>query len=817
MQLRRGLAGGAGPSWRRTRQAPPLPHAAAAAAVASPAAAPRLHPGAGQRRAASHAAAAAAKAKAAEAAQAAYDADAIQARRRAGLDPGRAFCVLEGLEPVRKRPGMYIGSTGPRGLHHLLWEVLDNAVDEVQAGHAAKIDVELDLATGRARVIDDGRGIPTGMHPRTGKSALETVLTVLHAGGKFGNADGGPGGYRVSGGLHGVGISVVNALSEHLKVEVWRGGTAFEQSFSRGAALAPLASRAAAPGEPASGTRVEFEFDRTVFAAGVAFDPETVASRMRELAFLNPAATLRLRVIGGGRGRGAAAAQRRRARAGGDESGADSDDGGGGGNGGGGGGGGIDLSAIGGDGQLRAAAVDAEGWQVFHFDGGLREYVQWLNRDKQALHQPLSFTASMDGVEVGAALQWCADAFADVTVGFANSIKTVDGGSHMDGMRAALTRTINALAKKNKLLKDGDPSLSGDHVREGLGAVVSVKVPAPEFEGQTKTRLGNPEVRRIVDTLVTREVTEWLEQHPPALSAVVAKALTAARAADAARRARELVRRKNVLTRSTLPGKLADCTSPDKEATEIFVVEGDSAGGSAKQARDRRTQAILPLRGKILNVERKDDAALYKNAELAALIVALGLGAKGGSGGGGVGGKGGGGGPASADEEAGVAGGSDLKALRYGKIILLTDADVDGAHIRTLLLTFLFRYRRELFEAGRVYVAVPPLYRVEFGGRSSGPKWAYDEAQMKALLSEAERAGGASPVVTRFKGLGEMMPDQLWDTTLNPGTRLLRRLTLDDAAEASHTFTLLMGDKVAPRRQLIEQYGSRLSLEQLDV
>ncbi|KIZ02399.1 DNA gyrase subunit B [Monoraphidium neglectum] len=456
--------------------------------------------------------------------------------------------VLEGLEPVRKRPGMYIGSTGARGLHHLLWEVLDNAVDEVQAGHATRVDVEVDVASGRVTVADDGRGIPTGVHPRTGVSALETVLTVLHAGGKFGNADGGPGGYRVSGGLHGVGISVVNALSEHLKVEVWRGGRAYCQTFSRGAPQSAMTDRPTVRGEPTSGTRVEFSFDRTVFAAGVAFDPEIVAARLREIAFLNSAATLRLRVTGGKQPAAihpvvvhsapAAAPKRRRstkaaageADGGVDETGAAAA---------------AAAEASNGNGTAAAVgplggAVDAEGWQVFHFEGGLQEYVQWLNRDKQTLHAPLSFVASSEGVEVGAALQWCADSFSDVTVGFANSIKTVDGGSHMDGLRAALTRLVNVLAKKNKLLKEGDPSLSGDHVREGLGAVISVKVSSPEFEGQTKTRLGNPEVRRIVDTLVTREVSDWLEQHPPALAAVVAKALTAARAADAARRAREL-------------------------------------------------------------------------------------------------------------------------------------------------------------------------------------------------------------------------------------------------------------------------------------
>eukprot|EP00877_Chromochloris_zofingiensis_P005104 jgi/Chrzof1/14595/Cz09g08230.t1 len=697
--------------------------------------------------------------------------------------------VLEGLEPVRKRPGMYIGSTGSRGLHHLVWEVLDNAVDEVQGGHATRVDLEIDTASGWVTVTDNGRGIPTGIHPRTGKSALETVLTVLHAGGKFGGQGSG---YSVSGGLHGVGISVVNALSELLEITVWRDGMKYSQQYSRGAAVSSLSSEPLYDDEQGrTGTQVQFLYDSTIFSPSAALDTDTISSRLRELAFLNSSAVFRLKVTGSNKQRhhadsssssngtssGSSSVFEHANHVNGSSSSSISSSNGTG-------------SSIG-NGTGSSSARD-DGWQVFHYEGGLQEYVTWLNRDKHVLHEPIVFTNAKEGVEVGVALQWCADAFSDTMMGFANSIKTIDGGSHMDGLKTALTKLINNMARKNKVLKEGDPNMSGDHVREGLGAIISVKVPSPEFEGQTKTRLGNPEVRKIVETLVVQDVGEWLEQHPPVFNAIAAKALQAARAAEAAKKARELVRRKNVLTRSTLPGKLADCTSTNREETEIFIVEGDSAGGSAKQARDRRFQAILPLRGKILNVERKDDAALYKNQEISALIVALGLGSKGG--------------PDS---------GSDGKSLRYGKVILLTDADVDGAHIRTLLLTFLFRYRRELFEAGRVYVAVPPLYRIEVA-RGSKRIWAYSDQELRRVL-DGLPAGPSSATVTRFKGLGEMEAVDLWDTTLDPAKRLLRRLTLEDAAGASHMFTLLMGDRVAPRRQLIEEHGGNLGLQQLDI
>ena len=711
---------------------------------------------------------------------------------------------------MRKRPGMYIGSTGQRGLHHLVYEILDNAIDEVQAGHARDVWVEIDVATGTVMVRDDGRGIPTDLHPVTGKSALETVLTVLHAGGKFG---GDASGYAISGGLHGVGVSVVNALSEELEVTVWRAGQKYFQRFSRGTAqseleVAPIGADNGGGGNdggdvessPQSGTEVRFRYDDTIFSKTATFDPDTIRSRLRELAFLNSAATIHFRVLGQKKKNTAAAAAAVQSSSTAPPTGSTTN--------------GATKSSsnsssskstkskeqavAAADEEAAAAAVfdnipDADGWEIYHFSGGLAQYVKYLNRDKQPIHAPIYFS-KMDpsGVVVEVALQWCGDAFSDTLIGFVNSIKTVDGGTHMDGFKAAATRTVNSLGRKTKALKEGDPNLSGDHIREGLGAVVAVKVPAPEFEGQTKTRLGNPEVRRIVDQVVASALGEALELEPGTLNVVLGKALQAYKAAEAAKKARDLVRRKSVLTRSTLPGKLADCTTNVKEESEIFLVEGDSAGGSAKQARDRKFQAILPLRGKILNVERQDDAKLYKNNEISSLIVGLGLGLKG-------------------EEE--------MNSLRYGKIIILTDADVDGAHIRTLLLTFLFRYQRQLFEQGHVYVGVPPLYKLEVtaAGAASGKK------EMQYLYSEAELAAHTqglkhgSYTVQRFKGLGEMMPEQLWATTMDPERRTLRKLTLNDAAEASHMFALLMGDKVGPRRELIERHGHQYTLDELDI
>lgn len=684
--------------------------------------------------------------------------------------------VLEGLEPVRKRPGMYIGSTGQRGLHHLIWEILDNSIDEVQGGYAQNVWVEMDLQTGWVAVQDDGRGIPTDIHPTTGKSALETVLTVLHAGGKFG---GSASGYSVSGGLHGVGISVVNALSEKLEVTVYRDGKSHYQRFSRGVASTDLQITADAPFP--CGTRVCWRYDDEIFSKNAQFDPDTIKSRLRELAFLNSAATIHFRVIPPVEKSKSKKLHRKE------------DD---------------DLATgtqtveeLGTNGHgtqdftlLPILPVDnvteSFPWEIFKFEGGLAEYVKFMNRDKTPIHEPYIFTRQSGDVTVEVALQWCSDAFSDTLVGFVNSVKTIDGGTHLDGFKSALTRTVNSLGRKTKALKENDPNLSGDHIREGLGAVISVKVPSPEFEGQTKTRLGNPEVRKIVDGVVSTAAAEALELDPSTLNTVVGKALQAWKAADAAKKARDLVRRKSVLTKSTLPGKLADCSSNKRDETEIFLVEGDSAGGSAKQARDRVFQAILPLRGKILNVERVDDAKLYKNNEISSLIVGLGLGLKGEDG---------------------------LNGLRYGRIIILTDADVDGAHIRTLLLTFLFRYQRALFEHGHVYVGMPPLYKVEISSRGSSRKetrFCIDDAELNELTKDLD-SGTFS--VQRFKGLGEMMPDQLWETTMNPETRVLRRLTVEDAAEASHTFALLMGDKVAPRRQLIEEHGHRYGWDDLDI
>ncbi|KAE9599761.1 putative DNA topoisomerase (ATP-hydrolyzing) [Lupinus albus] len=635
--------------------------------------------------------------------------------------------VLEGLDPVRKRPGMYIGSTGLRGLHHLVYEILDNAVDEAQAGFASKIDVVL-LADDSVSITDNGRGIPTDMHPVTKKSALETVLTVLHAGGKFGGANSG---YSVSGGLHGVGLSVVNALSEKLEVTIWRDGLQYKQKYSRGKPVTTLLCNVLPIEEKdRQGTCIRFWPDKEVFTTAIQFDHNTIAGRIRELAFLNPKLTI----------------------------------------------------------ILRKEDNDPEKIQhnEYFYAGGLVEYVKWLNTDKKAVHDVLSFRKETDGITIDVAFQWCEDAYSDTILGYANSIRTVDGGTHIDGMKASITRTLNNLGKKSKVIKEKDITLSGEHVREGLTCVVSVKVPNPEFEGQTKTRLGNPEVRRVVDQSIQEYLTEYLELHPDVLDSVLSKALNAFKAALAAKRARELVRQKSVLRSSSLPGKLADCSSSNPEDCEIFIVEGDSAGGSAKQGRDRRFQAILPLRGKILNIERRDEAAMYKNEEIQNLILGLGLGVK----------------------------GEDFKkdALRYHKIIILTDADVDGAHIRTLLLTFFFRYQRALFDQGYIYVGVPPLYKVVRGKQIH---YCYDESDLKKLQSSFPP--NASYNIQRFKGLGEMMPLQLWETTMDPERRLLKQLKVEDAAEANIVFSSLMGARVDYRKELIQNSANMVDVQQLDI
>ena len=637
--------------------------------------------------------------------------------------------VLEGLEPVRKRPGMYIGSTGPRGLHHLVYEVVDNSVDEALAGHCTCIQVTLQ-EDGSVMVSDDGRGIPTDVHSRTGKSALETVMTVLHAGGKFGG-----GGYKVSGGLHGVGISVVNALSEWVEVTVWRNQQEFSQRYERGNPVTELLSQPLPVSDRAkTGTRVHFKPDVDIFTTVTQFDYPTLAGRLRELAYLN---------------------------------------------------GGVKIVFT--DERLSLLKRDTPYQETFLYEGGILEYVAYMNRDKQPIHEEIIFVqGERDGVQVEASFQWCADAYSDNILGFANNIRTIDGGTHLEGLKTVLTRTFNTLARKRNKRKDNESNLAGENIREGLTAVLSVKVPDPEFEGQTKTKLGNTEVRGIVDSLVGEVLTEYLDFHPGVGDVILEKAIQAFNAAEAARRARELVRRKSVLESSTLPGKLADCSSRDPGESEIFIVEGDSAGGSAKQGRDRRFQAILPLRGKILNIEKTDDAKIYKNTEIQSLITALGLGIKG--------------------EEF------DVAQLRYHKIIIMTDADVDGAHIRTLLLTFFYRYQRLMVDQGFVYIACPPLYKIE---RGRNHHYCYNDRERDQII--AGFPANAKYDIQRFKGLGEMMPQQLWDTTMNPDSRTMKRVEIEDAAEADRIFTILMGDRVAPRREFIETYGSQLNLLDLDI
>jgi DNA gyrase subunit B len=630
--------------------------------------------------------------------------------------------VLEGLEPVRKRPGMYIGSTGPRGLHHLVYEVVDNSIDEALAGYCTHIEVDIN-ADGSVSVTDDGRGIPTDTHPTTGKSALETVMTVLHAGGKFGG-----GGYKVSGGLHGVGISVVNALSEWVEVTVWREKRIHTQRFERGTPVTELIAKPSK--EERTGTSVTFKPDTQIFTTGIEFDYTTLAGRLRELAYLN--ASVRITFT---------------------------------------------------DNRLDQPRVE-----TYYYEGGIQEYVAYMNREKEPLHEEIIYIqGERSGIQLEVALQWCVDAYSDNLLGFANNIRTIDGGTHLEGLKTVLTRTMNAIARKRNKIKESEANLGGENVREGLTGVISVKVPDPEFEGQTKTKLGNTEVRGIVDSLVGEVLTEYLEFRPSVADSILDKAIQAYKAAEAARRARDLVRRKSVLESSPLPGKLADCSSRDPGESEIFIVEGDSAGGSAKQGRDRQFQAILPLRGKILNIEKTDDAKIYKNTEIQALITALGLGIKG--------------------EEF------DASQLRYHRIVIMTDADVDGAHIRTLLLTFFYRYQRALVDQGYIYIACPPLYKVE---RGRNHYYCYSERELTNLIQH-EFPSNASYTIQRFKGLGEMMPTQLWETTMNPGTRTLKQIEIEDAAEADRVFTVLMGDRVGPRREFIETYGSRLNLTDLDI
>lgn len=612
--------------------------------------------------------------------------------------------VLEGLEAVRKRPGMYIGSTGPRGLHHLVYEVVDNSIDEALAGNCSKIYVAIN-ADGSITVEDDGRGIPVEVHPKTGLSTLETVLTVLHAGGKFGG-----GGYKVSGGLHGVGVSVVNALSEWLVAEVHRDGKAYRQEYKKGN---PQTKLDVVGESDHTGTIISFMPDAEIFDE-VEFSFDTLEYRLRELSFLNKG----IKII------------------------------------------------------FEDKREGKEKTRDFHYTGGLVEYVKFLNKSRTGIHEDIVYIdKKVDDCFVEIAMQYT-DGYTENIYSFANNINTHEGGSHLAGFKAALTKTVNEYAKRNGALKDKDSNLSGEDIREGLTAVVSVKLPDPQFEGQTKTKLGNTFMRGIVDGVTVEELGSFLEENPNTAKVIVDKALRAQRAREAAKRARELTRRKSVLESTSLPGKLADCSEKDPAKSEIFLVEGDSAGGSAKQGRDRNTQAILPLRGKILNVEKSRLDKILASDEIKNMITAYGC---------------------------GIGNDFDLEKSRYHKIIIMTDADVDGAHIRTLLLTFFFRYMRPLIEEGYVYAAQPPLYKVT---KQKKEYYVYSDKELDNLLNEI---GRDKYDIQRYKGLGEMNPEQLWDTTMNPETRTLLQVTIEDAAVADEIFSMLMGDKVAPRREFIQE------------
>jgi len=621
----------------------------------------------------------------------------------------RDIVVLEGLEAVRRRPSMYIGSTGPRGLHHLVWEVVDNAIDEAMAGHCTGIDVTL-LADGGVRVSDNGRGIPVGLHRQTKMSALTTVLTVLHAGGKFEK-----GSYQVSGGLHGVGVSVVNALSTRLEAVVRREGRSWTQKFERGQ---PLGTVARGRKVEKTGTTITFLPDPEIFEETRSFSFTTVASRLRELAYLNR--NLRIRLT-----------------------------------------------------DQRTNPVQTES---FRYKGGLRDFVVHLNRKNDAVNQRQIVVDDQDeDAEMELAMQWTTG-YRENVLSFVNNISTVEGGTHEEGFRRALTKVTNDFGRGKNLIKDKDSNLTGEDVREGLTAVLSVRVKNPQFEGQTKTKLGNTEIRSYVEKALNRALPEWLEKHPPEAKAIVTKALGAAKAREAARKARELTRRKSLLESTSLPGKLVDCSSRDPAESELFIVEGDSAAGPAKQARDSRIQAILPIRGKILNVERARLGKALMNKEVRSIITAMGT---------------------------GVGEEFDIDRCRYHKVVLLTDADVDGSHIRTLLLTLLFRNMRGLLERGYVYVAQPPLYRVKRGSKVIYLK---NDEELEALRLKYPRINP-----TRFKGLGEMNADELWDTTMNPGTRTLLRVQIDGLGGAIDTddlFSTLMGDDVPARREYIRTHAS---------
>jgi DNA gyrase subunit B len=616
--------------------------------------------------------------------------------------------VLEGLEAVRRRPGMYVGGTDVKALHHLIYEVVDNSIDEALAGSCDRIDVTINQDSS-VTVLDNGRGIPVDIHPQMKKPALEVVMTTLHAGGKFGG-----GSYKVSGGLHGVGVSAVNALSEWCEVEVYREGKVHFQRFERGYPVRPVEITGKAPAST-TGTKITFKYDPEIFKGDIDFRFDTLVQRFREMAFVTRGVTIFF----------------------------------------------LDKRS------------DRE--MTFYFEGGITSFVRYLNRNRDVLHPVVHVEKEVDGIAIDAAIQYT-DAYAESVYAFANTINTVDGGTHLTGLRSAVTRTVNDYARRSGLLKDADANFTGDDTREGLTAIVSVKHPDPQFESQTKVKLMNPEVQTLTQQVVGEAFSTFLEENPSAGKTIVQKCLTSARARDAARKARDLVIRKSALESLTLPGKLADCSERDPEKTELYIVEGDSAGGSAKQGRDRHFQAILPLRGKILNTERARLDKILANNEVKALISALGT---------------------------GIGESFDLDGLRYGRVIIMTDADVDGSHIRTLLLTFFFRYMQYLIESGHLYIAQPPLYRLIHKNQS---RYIYSEAEKANLLKEmgleAEKAN-----LQRYKGLGEMNPEQLWETTMDPATRTLLLVTVEDATEADRTFDMLMGSAVPPRRRFITTHA----------
>ena len=627
--------------------------------------------------------------------------------------------ALEGIEHVRKRPGMYVGGTDIKALHHLVYEVVDNAIDEALAGFCTRIDITIHKDSS-VSVVDNGRGIPVGPHPSkkdaNGKpmETVDVVMTVIGAGGKFGG-----GGYKVSGGLHGVGVSAVNALSEWMTTDIKRDGKLWRQEYKRGIPQGKI-KQVGKTEKDETGTKQTFKFDKVIFTEDIDYRFDTLVQRFREMSFVTRGITLKF----------------------------------------------VDERA------------DRE--MTFHFEGGITSFVRYLNRNRENLHPVVHVEKEVENVGIEAAIQYT-DAYTESVYSFANTINTIDGGTHLTGLRSSLTRVINDYARKSGLLKDADPNFSGDDTREGLTAIVSVKHPGPQFESQTKVKLMNPEVQTYVTQVVGEAFATFLEENPQAAKAIIAKCLTSARARDAARKARDLVIRKSALESMTLPGKLADCSERDSNKTELYIVEGDSAGGSAKQGRDRHFQAILPLRGKILNTERARLEKILGNNEVKALISALGT---------------------------GIGDNFDLEGLRYGRVIIMTDADVDGSHIRTLLLTFFFRYMPALIEDGHLYIAQPPLYRI---AHKNTVKYVYsDKEKDKAVKELGEKAN-----LQRYKGLGEMNPDQLWETTMNPSNRTLLLVTVDDAAEADRTFDMLMGDAVDPRKKFIQTHAK--SVRNLDI